>query len=382
MGCLLKMHRDWQLSGDDALLRLLWPHVRKAVEFCWIEGGWDGNRDGVMEGAQHNTMDVEYYGPNPEMAFWYLGALRAAEEMARSVGDEEFETTCRGLFESGRAWVDAHLFNGDYYEQKVQAPTDASAIAPSLLVGMGADDPTRPEYQLGRGCLVDQLVGQLAAHVCGLGYLADPAHVQRSLQSIWRYNERASLRAHFNPLRAFALNEESALLITTYPSDRPQNPFPYFAEAWTGLEYTAAAGMLYEGMEEEGRECIERVRGRYDGAQRNPYDEAECGHHYARAMASWAALLAWTGFRYSAVTGTLTLAPRPGRFFWSSGYGWGEYTLAEGVASRELRLHVHGGRLEVSSVVLTGFGRKDLRSRRSLGEGKSLTLTLGPEAAV
>jgi non-lysosomal glucosylceramidase len=202
MGCLLKMYRDWQLSGDDALLRLLWPHVRKAVEFCWIEGGWDANRDGVMEGAQHNTMDVEYYGPNPEMAFWYLGALRAAEEMARYVGDEGFQQICRRLFESGRTWIDAQLFNGDYYEQKVQAPKDASEIAPSLLVGMGADDPTRPEYQLGRGCLVDQLVGQLCAHVCGLGYLADPAHVRRSLQSVWRYNERRSLRTHFNPLRA------------------------------------------------------------------------------------------------------------------------------------------------------------------------------------
>ena len=60
------------------------------MEFCWIEGGWDADRDGVMEGAQHNTMDVEYYGPNPQMGIWYLGALRAAEEMAGSLGDREF----------------------------------------------------------------------------------------------------------------------------------------------------------------------------------------------------------------------------------------------------------------------------------------------------
>ncbi|MCG6919743.1 MAG: non-lysosomal glucosylceramidase [Acidobacteria bacterium] len=376
MGCLLKMHRDWQLSGDDALLRRLWPHIRKAVEFCWIDGGWDADRDGVMEGAQHNTMDVEYYGPNPEVAFWYLGALRAAEEMARQVGDGEFETVCRRLFESGRAWIDAHLFNGEYYEQKIRAPKDASEIAPSLLVGMGADDPTRPDYQLGRGCLVDQLVGQLAAHVCGLGYLADPSHVRRSLESVWKYNERSDLSRHFNPLRAFALGRESALLMTTYPADRPRNPFPYFAEAWTGLEYTAAAGMLYEGMEGEGQECIRRVRARYDGFQRNPYDEAECGHHYARAMASWATVLAWTGFRYSAVSRSLTLAPRSGRFFWSSGYGWGDYRVDGERDAREVSLQVHGGRIEIARLVLTGFGHHALAVPRRLEGGDALTVTV------
>ncbi|NLH43115.1 MAG: hypothetical protein GX448_14850, partial [Planctomycetes bacterium] len=90
MGCIMKMYRDWQLSGDDAMLTTLWPHVKKAVEFCWIPGGWDANKDGVMEGCQHNTMDVEYYGPNPQMGIWYLGALRAAEEMAKHVGDAQF----------------------------------------------------------------------------------------------------------------------------------------------------------------------------------------------------------------------------------------------------------------------------------------------------
>lgn len=67
LGCLVKLHRDWRLSGDDSLLRSLWPAARRALEFCWIPGGWDADRDGVMEGCQHNTMDVEYYGPNPQM---------------------------------------------------------------------------------------------------------------------------------------------------------------------------------------------------------------------------------------------------------------------------------------------------------------------------
>ncbi len=379
MGCILKMYRDWQLSGDDELLKRLWPRVRKAVEFCWIEGGWDADRDGVMEGAQHNTMDVEYYGPNPQMGIWYLGALRAAEEMARSLGDRVFAGTCRALFESGRAWIDAHLFNGRYYEHEVRAPGDPSEIAPSLLIGMGSDDVTHPDYQLAAGCLVDQLVGQFLAHVCGLGHLVDPSNVRRSLESILRYNLRKDLSGHFNSMRSFALGSESALLMASYPEDRPRNPFPYFTEAMTGFEYTAAVGMLYEGMVDEGLECLQLVRSRYDGARRNPFDEAECGHHYARAMASWAAVLAWTGFRYSAVTRTLTLAPRPGRFFWSSGYGWGDYTLSGEGPARELSLRLRGGHLDVSRVVLTGFGQEEVADPRWREEGDTLLLTIEQE---
>jgi uncharacterized protein (DUF608 family) len=186
MGCILKMYRDWQLSGDEALLRRLWPTVRKAVEFCWIPGGWDADRDGVMEGCQHNTMEVEYYGPNPQMGLWYLGALRAAEEMARHLGEKDFARECRRLFESGRAWIDAQLFNGEYYLHRVVPPRKKEDIAPGLLVGMGAGDVTHPDYQLGAGCLVDQLVGQFVAHVCGLGPLVDPAHARATLRSILR----------------------------------------------------------------------------------------------------------------------------------------------------------------------------------------------------
>ncbi|MBA3944780.1 MAG: hypothetical protein H0X37_09495 [Herpetosiphonaceae bacterium] len=189
MGCIMKLYRDWQLSGDDGFLRELWPHARRALEFCWVPGGWDADRDGVMEGCQHNTMDVEYYGPNPQMGFWYLGALRAAEEMARYLGETNFAATCRDLFEGGSAWMDRHLFNGEYYEQVIRPPQHSEAIAPGLRhQDMGARDLENPELQLGAGCLVDQLVGQYMAHICGLGYLADPAKIRKTLQSIMRYN--------------------------------------------------------------------------------------------------------------------------------------------------------------------------------------------------
>ena len=364
MGCIMKMYRDWQLSGDDQMLKDLWPNVKKALEFCWIEGGWDADRDGVMEGCQHNTMDVEYYGPNPQMGVWYLGALRAAEQMARYLGDEQFATTCHGLFERGRKWIDKNLFNGEYYEHKIQLPKDRSQIAPGLLVGMGSKDPNRPDYQLGSGCLVDQLVGQCMAHVCDLGYLVKPENVRTTLQSIMKYNLRDGFYGHFNCMRSYVLGDESALLMASYPKDRPENPFPYFTEVMTGFEYAAAVGMLYEGQVNDGLKCIKNIRDRYDGRKRSPFDEAECGHHYARAMASWAAVLALTGFGYSGVEKSMAFAPKEGSFFWSNGCSWGSCSLkrqdksARRMADKDFRveLSVLYGEIVLSKFTLRSFG--------------------------
>jgi uncharacterized protein (DUF608 family) len=329
-----------------------------------------------MEGAQHNTMDVEYYGPNPQMGLWYLGALRAADAMARHLGDTAFADTCRDLHARGSAWIDANLFNGEYYEHRIQPPASAADVAPSLLVGMGADDVTKPDYQLGSGCLVDQLVGQYFSHVAGLGYLVSAEHVKTTLASILKYNRRESLQSHFNPLRSFAVGEEPALLMASYPRERPANPFPYFGEVMTGFEYTAAAGLLYEGMTSEGLQVIRDIRARYDGRKRNPFDEAECGHHYARAMASWAAVLALTGFHYSAVTREFAITDAPGRHFWSTGYGWGTVTIASArPRGRSLAIEVVEGRLAVDAVI-AGATRMTTSPGRTLAAGERLVLEI------
>ncbi|MBN1640865.1 MAG: hypothetical protein JXA09_06495 [Anaerolineae bacterium] len=374
MGCLLKLYRDWQLSGDDDMLRALWPKARQALAFCWVEGGWDADRDGVMEGCQHNTMDVEYYGPNPQMGAWYLGALRAGEEMARYLGDGEFADTCRQLFERGSAWIDDNLFNGEYYEHEIRPPPAGATIAPGLRVGMGAEELGEPSLQLGPGCLVDQLVGQTVAHVCGLGYLLDPDHVRAALRSVLRYNYRQGFHAHFNHMRSFVLGDEAGLLMASYPRGRrPRRPFPYYTEVMTGFEYGTAAHMLYEGMEDEGLQCIAAIRDRYDGRKRSPFNEAECGHHYARAMASWAAMLAWTGFHYSAVSGAMRFAAREGTHFWSTGDAWGtcqQRACARGVT---VTLEVLGGRVAVCRLALTGVGAAEGDAARVLTGGERAT---------
>lgn len=359
MGCIIKLYREWKLSGDDAFLKSLYSKAKSALSYAWIKGGWDANQDGVMEGVQHNTMDVEYYGPNPQMTIWYLGALRAMEEMASYLNDEEMRLKCMKLFESGSKWTDENLFNGEYYVQKLMVP-EKENIPEEQLIGMGASDYGNPDYQLGEGCLVDQLVGQYMAHVCELGYLVKKENVLKTLQSIMKYNYESDLSDHFNSMRSYALGDEAGLLMAAYPKTRPKNPFPYFTEIMTGFEYTAAVGMLQEGQIENGLKCIESIRSRYDGKKRSPFDEAECGHHYGRAMTSWSAILALTGFQYSGITGEMKFGNIEGNYFWSSGYSYGTIEVSPEGNESQIILSVLNGEIQISKITIEKFGSVSL----------------------
>lgn len=370
MGCIIKLYREWQLSGDDHFLKQLYPKAKSALSYAWIKGGWDANQDGVMEGVQHNTMDVEYYGPNPQMTIWYLGALRAMEEMSTYMKDKEMALKCKKLFESGSKWTDENLFNGEYYIHKVIVPKKED-IPAEQLVGMGSTDYGNPDYQLGEGCLVDQLVGQYLAHVCGLGYLVKKENVATTLQSIMKYNYQPDLSDHFNCYRSFALGDEAALLMASYPKSRPVNPFPYFTEVMTGFEYVAAIGMLYEGQKDDGLKCIKNIRDRYDGRKRSPFDEAECGHHYGRAMASWSALLALTGFHYSGVSKEITFGNIIGNYFWSNGYSYGTVEISQKEGLKQIKLNVLNGKLDLLKVSLEGIGTTSLKALKTLNAGES-----------
>lgn len=380
MGCLVKLYRDWRLCGDDALLKKLWPAAKAALEFCWLPGGWDADRDGVMEGVQHNTMDVEYYGPNPQMGGWYLAALRSVEEMALYLGETEFANQCRQLFQSGSAWIDANLFNGRYYRHEIRPVASLNDIHPSIRhPTLGAADRVDPELQLGDGCLVDQLIGQTVAHIAGLGHVLDPQNVRTALLSVREFNSAPNLHDHFNHMRTFALADESALLMAAYPPGavRPKRPFPYFNEVMTGFEYAAAVGLAYEGEFGAAEDIIINIRARYDGRRRNPFDEAECGRHYARAMASWGAVIAWSGFDFDARSGIMTFRALPGPFrcVWASGDAWGVYIVQGGAAT----LTVHEGSISISAIRI-GVQILPLHTegRLTAGQSGSVKLDVGP----
>lgn len=373
MGSVMKLYREWQLSGDDEFLKELWPAAKRALEFAWTH--WDADRDGLFEGEQHNTYDIEFYGPNPMMSTLYQGALRAAEIMASAVGDADAAASYRQLRERGVQNLE-QLWNGGFYIQKVPPAdqirpmtkyADASWHASAIQNG-------EVRYQFGDGCLSDQLLGVWMATVAGLEPGWSSARIRQTLQSIYRYNFRTNFYDHPNTQRIYALNDEKGLLLCSWPrGGRPALPFPYSDEVWTGIEFQVAAHMIYEGLVEEGLAIVKGVVDRYDGARRNPWDEVECGHHYARALASWSVLQALAGYRYSAKDQSLTFAPQVNvddfRCFFAAGSGWG--TLSQTAQDRSVivRVAVHYGEIPL----------RRLKLRDTSGSIVSVTRVMGPD---
>lgn len=336
MGNVLRTYREWQICGDDEWLRKLWPSVKKALEYAWVE--WDKDKDGLLEGIHHNTLDIEYYGPETACGSMYLAALRAGEEMARYLGDDAAAQEYRRVFESGSRLSDEKLFDGEYYFQ---------------IIPEGVDAP----YQYGRGCLCDQVLGQWHARMYGLGDLYNPDHVRSAIASVYRYNFRDDFFDHHNPHRVYAVNDDRGLLICTWPKGgRPRRPVTYAFECMIGFEYQVGAHLIYEGFLREGLTVCKAIRDRHDGLKRNPWNEFECGSHYARSMANYAYLLALSGFRYSAPQKALYLDPKINRenfrCFFSVEGAWGVVHFRDAAPEPVIKVEVWGGNLELDKVFL------------------------------
>jgi uncharacterized protein (DUF608 family) len=345
-----------------------------------------------MEGMQHNTYDIEYYGPNTMMGSLYLGALRAGERMARQVGDEAAAAEYARLAESGARWTDEHLFNGEYFEQDVRPEAWRAWPEPwqQRSIGRYGYDSRFtdwPKWQVGAGCLSDQLLGGWYAEMLGLGSLYNPEHVRSALAAIWVHNFRDDLTDHPNPMRIYAVGEEAGLIICTWPrGNRPGHPSVYGDECWSGIEYQVAAHLIYAGLVDEGLSIVKAVRGRYTGERRNPWNEIECGHHYARSMASYSLLLALSGFRYRGADGALWLDPRLDegdfRVFFSVGSGWGLAGLRRAGGGAEVTVEVRHGSLKVGQVVLPASLGGGTPSAELAGHSLGVTATVDGESRV
>jgi non-lysosomal glucosylceramidase len=191
--------------------------------------------------------------------------------------------------------------------------------------------------------------------------------VRRTLKSIFKYNYKSDLSDYASLQRTYAINEEGGVLLAAYPlGKRPEIPFPYFCEVWTGSEYQFAAALTFEGMMTEALAVVETVRQRFDGERRNPWNDQECGHHYARALSSWACFLAWSGFRYSAPQRELTLMPRSRRqmfrCFWSTHSGWGSYTHTLVPQGQQVKVQVAEGTMAVGRLAVNGIVKRQLKN--------------------
>jgi uncharacterized protein (DUF608 family) len=324
LGCVIGLYREWMLSGDDAVIDEMWDKVKLVMNYAF--SSWDKDGDGLIDGGQHSGYDVEFYGLCPLVNSVFFAALLAAAAMAEYKGEKELADKYRNCVKEGGKKIDALLYNGEYYVQKLE--------------NFGAY-----KYQVGTGCFVDQIMGQELANVSGLGYILPPEHVKNAVYSIYKYNFRKNLNGYLNVQRAYAVNDEGGLLLCTWKDgEKPRFPFPYSDEVWTGIEYHVAAALIYEGYVAEAEDIVKTARSRFDGIKRNPWNEIECGNHYARSMSSWELLIAMSGYTFNLRKNEIGFAPKiQGDFhcFFSTAKSWGIYsqtTNSDGTLQREINV--------------------------------------------
>ena len=361
LGGIMKVFRDWQISGDLDWLRKMYPLAKRSLDYCIRT--WDPDHQGGLFEPHHNTYDIEFWGPDGMCTSIYLGALSALGQMAGAVGQTQDAGFYEDLAHRCARFMEEQLFNGEYFQQRVQYQglRNTSFATMVAQVDEHSSEMQRllkregPKYQYGNGCLSDGVIGAWMARMYGIDTPLAGEHVRKTLQAIFQHNFKTDLSQHANAQRpGYAMGHEPGLLLCSWPrGDKPTLPFVYSDEVWTGIEYQVASHLIAEGFVKEGLTIVKALRSRYDGRSRNPWNEYECGNYYARAMASFALLGALSGFRYSAVQKTLWFGPRVGgrpfKTFFSTASGYGTIALDE----RSLRVQLLEGVLPLEKLVLT-----------------------------
>ncbi len=360
LGGIMKVHREWRISGDTGWLKKMFPMVKKSLD--WSINTWDPRRVGIIEEPHHNTYDIEFWGPNGMITSFYLGALSAIIQMGKALNTDV--TAYQDLYARGRKYIESELYDGEYFIQKIQwtglnAPDPVKASANSIGGGYSEEalallQKEGPKYQYGKGCLSDGILGGWIARMCGLEEPVDPEKTKSHLLAVHKYNLKKDLSEHANPQRpTYAAGKEGGLLICSWPKGGKLSlPFVYSDEVWTGIEYQVASHLMLHGNIKQGLEIIRTCRDRYDGRVRNPFNEYECGHWYGRAQASYGFLQSLTGVRFDAVDGTLYIDSKVGDFtsFLSTDKGFGTVSLKSGKPS----LKVAFGSIPVKQVLASG----------------------------
>ncbi|MFX0010890.1 MAG: GH116 family glycosyl hydrolase, partial [Candidatus Hermodarchaeota archaeon] len=336
LGMILKIYRDYLITGDLDFLKQAWNHIQKLMEFIFKE--YYDNSKGIISRSQPNTYDCSIYGLNTFIGSLNLAALIACEKIASKLNFLDWAKKYKDLYTTSREILDRECWNGEFYIQKY-------------------DENEVNDYQYGIGCFSDQLLGQWWAFHLGFGFILPSDHVKKAIDAIIKYNFRKSLKGFKQMPRVFATPSESGLLNGSWPNGgRPNIPTYYTDEVWTGLEYELTALNIYSGNINTGLKIIEAIRERYDGSHRNPWNEVECGDHYVRPMSSWTLLHALTGILYSKELYQFSIAPKINvsdfKSFFITNSAWGTVKLQVSEEKIIFLLIISFGELTLKSIRL------------------------------
>ena len=343
-GTILRAYREHQMAVNSTFLTANWPNIKKAMQYLLTN--FDANSDGILEGAQPNTLDADWYGKIAWLSGIYIAACHACRQMALEKGDTAFAAQLATVAQAGASYIKNNLFyNNSYF---IQLP-DAS----SRNIGAGY------------GCEIDQVLGQSWAFQVGLGQILDTPKTSDALAHLWTYNftpDAGGFRTNpANPVsggRNYAQAGEAGLVMSTFPD--PANPTPsanvidsYFNECMSGFEHEVASHMIWAGKLQEGLALTRAIHDRYAPAKRNPYNEIECSDHYARAMASYGTYIAICGYEYHGPKGYLAFSPKltPENFkaAFTTAEGWGRFTQQRTGTQQIMNLMMQQGQLSLKT---------------------------------
>jgi non-lysosomal glucosylceramidase len=349
-GAILGAYREHLTSPNRRWLDTQWPQIKNLMNGAIAM--WDADRDGVLAGAQWNTLDGALGGNTTWIGSLYLAALAACEKMARLQGDKTVAEQWQKLRQAGSCKQDETLFNGEYY---IQIP-----------------DP-EPHKDYATGCAIDQLLGQWWAHQLALGELYPHQHILSALKSLYRYSFHPRMDKHAQAPRKFVADEDAAMQMITWPKGGrpdPDTAIRYADEVMTGFEYPAAALMIQSGLLREGFSVTRAIANRYDGYLRrnltpgdiscwgysgNPFGDDECGKFYGRAMSSWSLLTACQGFIYDGPAGVIGFRPvwqpKDHKSFFVAAQGWGLFEQKVRGEKQTERLSIQHGEVQVQALV-------------------------------
>lgn len=356
MGAVIKCYREWKISGDNKWLEDNWENIKKVLEYAWSEHNadcWDADKDGVLEGRQHHTLDMELFGPSSWLEGMYLAALKAASEMAEFLGDTEKKQEYRELFEKGYKWTKENLFNGKYFIQKIDITDKEITDKFGASERYWNDETKQIKYQICDGSSIDQLLAQWHADIIGLGEIFDKNQISSALNEMMKNNYKESMRYFANPWRIFSVNDEAGTVICDYPdgTEKPTIPIPYCEETMTGFEYSFAGLLCSQGKIDDGLKVVKAVRDRFDGEKRNPWNEFECGSNYARSMASYALIPILSGFEFDMPHKHIGFNPYITNNFkcvWSLSDAWGDFEICDNT----VKINVYEGEINIKSLGL------------------------------
>jgi uncharacterized protein (DUF608 family) len=377
-GIVLRTYREHQMSPDNAFLKRVWPKCKLALQGLMDH---DTDKDGLLDGPQHNTLDSAWYGEVAWLSGHYLAAVRAGEQMAREMGDLEFAAACRALAERGSEQLVDRLYD------------------PERSYFINIIDPEHPaSVNSGTGCHIDQVFGESWLFQIGLERVLPPEETRAALRALWQHNffpDVGPWREANKPGRWYAKPGEAGLVMCTFPT--PDWDYTrslgvdakyawsamYFNECMSGFEYQVASHMVYEDepdLIQKGLAITRAIHDRYSPDRRNPYNEVECSDHYGRAAASYGVFLAACGFEYHGPEKRIGFAPRISpedfRAPFTVAEGWGTYSQKQSGKNLQAELRLQYGKTSLRTLVLRMPSTAAPKSGKALVDGQTVPCTL------